>query len=139
VPPVTLKSEALVLTVQWVQLLLLMFLLGVVLIALLAAVWVLGLIPLIIWKYHQNRAVLIRHQTQNLLLNAENQWFLVDSNSQNIAEAQLSHYWQMPAFIAISLASKTGHYWYIILRRNFTAITFSRVVMGLHKDKNETK
>ena len=138
-PPVTLKSEALVLTVQWVQVLLLVFLLGVVLIALLVAVWVLVLIPLIIWQYHQNRAVLIRQQTQNLLLNAENQWYLVDSNNQNVAEAQISHYWQMPAFIAISLVSEAGHYWCIILRKNFTAIAFSRVVMGLHKDKNDTK
>ena len=112
---------------------------GILFIALLVSAWVLVLIPLIIWKYYQNRTVLIKQQTHHLLLNAENQWFLVDPDSQNVTEAQLSSYWQMPAFIAIRLFSEAGYCWYIILRKNFNAIDFSRVVMGLHKEKNDTE
>jgi hypothetical protein len=96
------------------------------------------LIPLILWKYQQNKVIIHQQQSQHMVLNTENQWFLIDGADNQVIEAQLQDFWLMPAFVAIRLATESAPFCCLVLRKNFTAAAYSRLVVGLNTGNNDT-
>ncbi|WP_133566455.1 hypothetical protein [Marinicella litoralis] len=122
-------------SLSWVQILLL-FLIPVLLLgAWFLSVWLVLLVPLILWQYASNRRMINQQLDFTLVMNAVGEWRLVQTDNQLVLEARLQDYWVTPFFLAIKLVSDLGQYHCIILRNKVDAASFSRLNVGIQSNE----
>lgn len=130
-PPVTIKNKQLILTLNWVQWLLIVLVFLVILMAVTIKMVLLLWVPLIVAGIIKNNQSIKSQSAYHLVLNTQNQWHLVHQATHQVVEAELDSSWQTPVFIALSLSSSAGKFWYMMLRTRLGGEKYARILVGL--------
>ncbi|MEZ5473127.1 MAG: hypothetical protein R3E90_15260 [Marinicella sp.] len=132
--PVTIRNNELVVTLSWLQYVLIGLVLLVLVSMMAFSYWLCLLLPLLLAAFWHNIQKIKNHAEYHLVLNAQNQWHLVHQDSHQVEQAELQASWHAPAFIAVSLSSSLGNFWYMMLRSRLGGGKFARVLVGLNDE-----
>ncbi len=90
-------------------------------------------LPFLAWGFIRNHKTIQQNKQFNIVMNAECEWRMVNTNDSKVTEAQLKTYWVTPIFLMIHLRTKKQQFHCLVIRRQVEGSAYSRLLQGVQR------